>query len=114
MIRQELPIDQKVVDDTAVGVAHHAVEDLAGLEAADVVGKDMVDESLGFRTFHKDLAHVGDIEHAHLLADGEVLLGNAVVLDRHHETGEGAHLGAQRDMPVIEAGLLERSIGDFF
>ena len=110
----ELAIDEQVVHHAAFRIAHHPVEDLPGFEATDLVGEDPVDELLSLRAFDEDLAHMGDIEHADLLADGVVLHGDGVVLDGHHEAREGAHLGLQRHVPVVQAGFLELGRIDVF
>ena len=107
VVRLKLAVYEEVVHRTAVRIAHHAVEYLAGLEAAaaDLIGKDVVDESLGLGALHKDLAHMGNVEHTHSLADGQVFLGNAAVLDGHNEACKGAHLGLQCYMRVIKTCL---------
>ena len=110
----ELAIDEEVVHHAAVGIAHHPVQDLAGLEAADFVGEDPVDELLGLGAFDEDLAHMRDVEHADLLPDGVVLHGDGIVLDGHHEARKGAHLGLQRHVPVVQAGFLELGRIDVF
>ena len=94
MARLELTVHEEVVYGAAIWVAHHAVEHLSGLESADFVGEDVVHEGFGIRAFNKDLSHVGDIEHAHVLPYGKVLRHYAGILDGHNEACEGTHLGA--------------------
>ena len=114
VFRREFPIDQQVVHDAAVRVAHHSVEDLSGFETADFIGEDPVHELLRLGSLDENLAHVGDIEHANLFTDGKMFNGDRVVLDRHHEARKGAHFGLERHMPVIEAGFLELGVVDVF
>ena len=105
MVGQELPVYQEVVHGTAVRVAHHAVEHLAGLIAADVVGKDVVDKFLCLRAFHKNLAHVGHVEHAHMLPHRIVFYGDGTVLDGHDVACKGTHLGTQCHVGVVQTGF---------
>ena len=107
MLRGEFTVHQEVVHSAAVFLAHHAVEHLSGLETADFVREDIIHEGLGLGTLDENLTHVGDVEHAHFTANGIVLLGDGTVLDRHHEAGEGAHLGSHGYVPFIETGLFE-------
>ena len=105
MVRLKLAVDEQVVHDASVGIKHHPVEDFAGSESADLIGEDMVDEALGVRAADEDLAHVGDVEHADLLPDGEMLGDDAGILDRHHEARKGTHLGAEGHVAVVQTGF---------
>ena len=58
----------------------------------------MVDESFGLGAFHEDFSHVGDVEHAHVLTDGEMLPDDGAVLDGHHEAGKRTHFGLKGHM----------------
>ena len=113
MVRLELPVYQKIVHRAAVRVAHHAVEDLTGLEAADLVGEDPVYELLCLRAFHKDLSHMGNVEHAHLLPHCQVLLDDVAVLDWHLITCKRAYLGAKGHVLAVEAGSFKICRNDF-
>ena len=73
----------------------------------------MVYEGLCIRAAHEDFAHVRHIEHSHILPDGQVFLGDTGILDGHHETGEGAHLGSQGHVGVVQAGALQFPQGNF-
>ena len=103
MLRGELAVDDEVVDRAAVGVEHHPVQGLAGLSEGDVVGEDMIYEGFSPGAADEDFAHVGHIENSGFGADCHMFLGDAGILDGHIEAGEGAHLGAKRDMTVVQA-----------
>ena len=107
MVRLELPVNQEIVHNAACRVEHHSVEDLAGLESADVIGEDMVHILLRIGSADEDLTHVGDVEHSDLVTDSIVLVGYVGVLDRHDESCERTHLGSQCNVAVIETGFLE-------
>lgn len=85
-------VDQQVVDGATVGVAHHAVEDLANGGSSYIVCEDMVDEALGVLTRDECLTHVGYIEYTAMLAHGVVLFDNRRVLDRHVEASKVARV----------------------
>ena len=97
---------QQVVHYSAVGVEHHAVQDIAVADFGDVVGEYVVDEAPGVGAFDVDLAHVADVEHAHALAHGVVLLDNAFVLDGHVKSGKGTHLCVKGQVQVVQTGRL--------
>jgi hypothetical protein len=51
-----------------------------------------------------ELAHVGEVEDAHVLAYAAVLGKDAAVLDGHFPTGEVHHAGAEREVRTVEGG----------
>ena len=69
-------VDQQVVDGAAVGVAHHAVEDLPIGGVFHIVGEDMVDVALGIRTSDEHFAHVAHVEDAAGLTYCLMLVGD--------------------------------------
>ena len=97
--------DAGVVDGAAIGIAHHAVEHLPGRHTTEVVGEQMVDESLSVGSGDDDLTHVGDVEDTAVVAHGIVLLDDGGVLYRHVIAGEGLHESALCDMARMETGL---------
>ena len=107
MVRLELPVNQEIVHNTACRVEHHSVKDLAGFEAADVIGKDVVHILFRIRSADEDLTHVRDVEHSDLVTDSIVLVSYVGILDRHDESCERTHLGSQCNVAVIETGFLE-------
>ena len=51
-------IHEEVIHRTAVLIAHHAIENLARLHAAHVVGEDMVDISLCVGSLDSHFSHM--------------------------------------------------------
>ena len=105
MVLLKLTVHQEVIHGAAVGVAHHAIEHFSGVKATDLIGEDVVYKGLCIRAFHKYFSHVGDIEHAHVLPYGKVLLHNSGILDGHDEACKRTHLCAQRNVGVIQASF---------
>ena len=68
------PVGEEVVEDAAVLAAEHRVLGAADLELGDVVGEQPLEQVERAGPLGLDLAHVGDVEDAAGLADGEVLL----------------------------------------
>ena len=97
-----LLIHQQVVDGSAIGVEHHAVEDFAHGGTADVVGEDVLHEFLSLAARHQHLAHVAHVEHTAGGSYGHVLIGNVGVLNWHLESTKGDHLGPFLDVSLIE------------
>ena len=61
------------------------------------------DELVGSRAAQLDLAHVVDVEQSHRAAAQQVLLDCARRIgDGHVIAGEGRHLRAPSQMPVVE------------
>ena len=65
---------QQVVYSASVGIAHHAVEDLADGGVFHIVGEDVVHIPLGIGALDAYLTHVRYIEHTAVLAHGVMLL----------------------------------------
>ena len=84
-------VHQQIVDGATVFVEHHPVVDFTHRRIGDVVGEDIIHEFLGFGTRDVYFAHVRNVEHAHILAYGIVLLHDALILDRHVETAKRTH-----------------------
>ena len=72
-------VHQDVVDEAAVLVEQAGVVGLAEFQLVYGVGGDVVGEFGGFRTANLDLAHVADIEDAHRVAHGVVLVDDSAV-----------------------------------
>ena len=100
-------IGDEVVDDAAVFVEEESVVALAGGEAGDVVGEGVIEEGFGAGATDDELAHVGDVEDADVLADGVVFGHEAGVLDGHFPTGEGDQAGSEGEVIFVERGALE-------
>ncbi len=105
---QELALGQavgeEVVEHAAVVAAEDAVLGAAFGDPADVVGQQMLEELERGRSARLDLAHVRDVEHADALPDGEVLVADPGVLDRHLPARERHQLGPGGAMPVVQGG----------
>ena len=67
----------------------------------------MVYELLGIGSLDEDFTHVGNVEHPDFSPYGDMFRCDAGILDRHHETREGAHLGPESDMLVVQACVFE-------
>ena len=101
----ELPVNEQVIDRSAVRVQHHSVEHLALLVSPYFICENMVYEALGVRSAYEYLAHVRDIEHSGSVAHCIVLLDDGAVLNRHDKARERTHLGPECQMLLIEAGF---------
>ena len=75
-------VHQDVVDETAVLVEQAGVVGLAEFQLVYGVGGDVVGEFGGFRSANLDLAHVADIEDAHRVAHGVVLVDDSASIGR--------------------------------
>ena len=94
-------IDEQVIHSAAVGIEHHAVEDLAHVGSGHVVRKDVLHEALSLRTRDAYFAHVANVEDADLLTYGIVLRRNVGIDERHVEAAKGHHLGAECYMLIM-------------
>ena len=81
-------IYQQVIHHATVVIAHHAIENLSGVNARDVVGEDVVDKTLGIGTTDQYLAHVTDVKDAAGRAYCLVLVHDSRILNRHVEASE--------------------------
>ena len=105
MVVLEFPVNEQVIDRSAVRVQHHSVKHLALLVSPYLIGENMVYEAFGVRSAYEYLAHVGDVEHSGSVAHCIVLLYDGAVLNRHNEACERTHLGSECQMLLIEAGF---------
>jgi hypothetical protein len=95
-------IDDKIVNDAAVFIEEKGIVAVAGGEALDVIGEKAIEPGSSAGAGDDELAHVRDIEKAGLGADGEVLIDDAAVLDRHEPAPEGDHLSAESEVFFVE------------
>ena len=105
MVGLKLAVHQQVIDRTSVWIEHHSVQYLAGIEAAYVVCKNVVDVTLGIGSAYKYLAHVGYVKYSHFVTDCQVFLGDTGILDGHVKSSKGTHLGAQSHVTAVQAGF---------
>ena len=101
------PVGDEVVDDAAFFVEEERVLALTGVEGGGVVGEEGVEPCGGVGAGDEEFAHVGDVEDAAGGADGEVLSGDACVLDGHIPACEGDHAGSEGEVGREERGLGE-------
>ena len=99
-------VHKKVIDCAAVLIAHHAVENLTVGSTGHVVYKNMADEFICVGTAYAHLPHMAHVKHSHVLAHCVMLFGDARILDRHIEPGEGRHQCPQGNMTVMQTRLL--------
>ena len=99
-------VDDQVVDDPTIGIAHRAVLGLVDGDLGGVIDGEAVDHLQGPGAAQDDLPHVRHIEDAHGGAHPPVLLQDAAVLDRHLKAGKIDHLGAQAHVFLVETGFL--------
>ncbi len=76
------PVDDQVVQDGARLVASAGVEGLAVDELAGGVGHDVIHQGSGARPGDFNLAHVGHIKQPGGLSHCQMLLFDALILDR--------------------------------
>jgi hypothetical protein len=50
---------------------------------------------------------MGDVEDASVVSDGEVFIGDARILDRHHPPGEGDESGAVGQMNGFQRRMMQ-------
>jgi hypothetical protein len=50
---------------------------------------------------------MGDVEDASVVSDGEVFIGDARILDRHHPPGEGDEPGAVGQMNGFQRRMMQ-------
>ena len=102
------PVDDQVVDDPAVLVRQQRVLRLAGRELVEVVRERALQQLVGTRPLHLELAHVRDVEDAGVRPDGPVLGDDALVLHGHLPAGERHHPRAELDVPVVQRRVQKR------
>ena len=75
---------------------------LAGFQLVPGIGGDEIGEAGSLGPADLDLAHVADIEDAHRITHGVVLVDDSGVLDGHVPAAEIHHPGAQRAMYGVQ------------
>ena len=93
-------IDDQVVDDPAVGGAHHRVVGATDGQARRVGDERRRERQAGFGALDEELAHVRQVEQPDPFADGPVLLDDRAVLDRHQPATEFDQPRAERAVGV--------------
>ena len=95
-------IHEQVIYRSTILIAHHAIENLSRFHSPNIVGKDMVDVSLGIWTLDSHLAHVGHIEHSTGIAHSLVLVLDVGILDRHVESAKWTDQCSKSNMLVVK------------
>ena len=96
------PVADQVIEHAAVLAAQQAVLRAALGQPAHVGADQPLQQRLRIRAAGLDLAHVGDVEHPRGLPDGQMLLADARVLDRHLPAGERHQPGPGRDVAGVQ------------
>ena len=102
------PVHDQVVDDPAALVREERVLRPTGLELVEVVREQALEQLVGARPLHVDLAHVRDVEDPGVRANRPVLLEHALVLDGHLPPGERDEPCAERDVAIVKRRPGER------
>ena len=95
-------VDDQVVDDSADIVGQQGVLGLSGLDSVQVVRQEPLQRPVRIVPRQLQLAHVGHVEHAGVLANGPVLVDDRRVLHGHLPAGEGDEAGAEGGVAVEE------------
>lgn len=97
------PVDDEIVDDAPVFIAHRAVADLTVGHGGEVVGHQAVEVRQCVRAGKEDFAHVRDVEEAGLLTHRHVFGDHAGgVLDGEKIARERDDFPAERHMAVVK------------
>ena len=105
------PVGEQVVEHAAVLAAQHAVLGAALGEPPHIIREHALQKLLRLRPARLHLTHVRDVEDTGVPPDGEVLLANARVVDRHLPAGEGHELGTGVDMLRVKRRSAEGRLG---
>lgn len=95
-------VDDEVVDAASGGIAHGGVFCFGEKGLGEVVGEEGVEEGVGLGSGDEEFSHMGDIEEAYCVADGEVFFDDTGVLDGHFPAAEFDHAGVMGFVKVIE------------
>ena len=98
-------VGDQVVQDAAVLGDDHGVLRLAVFQRGEVGDEGVVQKRGGVGALDGDLAHVGQVEDAHVVADGAVLLQLRAVLQRHLPAAEVGETGAELLVGGMQRGL---------
>ncbi len=99
-------VDEDVVLDAPLGVAHHRILGGADGDLRDIVGGDILQKPDGAWTGDRDPAHVAHVKKTRLAADGVILVDDPTVLDGHLPSRKVDQLGPGFAMLCDERRLL--------
>ena len=98
-----LSVDDEVVHNSAILVAHRGVSCLTVMHSGIIVGKKIIQVCDGIRTLDGDLAHVGYVKNTAGSSYSVMFCNNSRrVLYRHFPACEGYHFAAVFEMRLIE------------
>jgi hypothetical protein len=97
-------VNEQVVHDAAVRVAHRGVKHTAGKKPGDVVRDEVIQKLRRVRPAHIDFAHVAHVEQAGGAPHREVLGEDALVLHRHFPAGKIHDASAVRHVEGMQWG----------
>ncbi len=105
VIRQ--PRDHQVVEDAPVGAGEQRVTLHTHRQVDDIHRHQALQRLAGIHAAQADLAHMGDVEQAGLLAGVQVFLEYAQrILDRHRVAGKRHHARTQFQVQSVQRCLL--------
>ena len=96
------PIDDEVVDDSAIFIQQECVLALTALEFFDVVRQHFVEPGIRLLSRDDQLTHVRNVEDSGVFSHGLMFIHDACVLHRHEPAAERNHLRATPQMFGIE------------
>ena len=91
-------IDEQVVHNTAILIGKASVLHFTGSKGCHIIRSNFLQKVQSVRTLHPKFSHMGDIEHAYTLANGEMLIDDTGIFDRHIVSRKFVHLSTQRDV----------------
>jgi len=101
-------VDDKIVNNPAILVAHDGVKGGSLGESFDIIGHEVIEEGTGLPAMDANLSHVADIKEAGRFTDRAMLLHDGAVLHRHFPSGEGHHAGTVVRMKGMKGRTLQR------
>jgi len=97
-------VDNQVIDNPAVLMAHDGVKRLADLKSLHIVGNQKVEKSFGIVPFDKDLSHMTDVEEPDALSASEMFVDDPGVLNRQFPSSKVNESSAQALVFFVNGG----------
>ena len=101
------PVDEQIVDKSALRRRQRGVLRLPHFELGSVVRRDALDGGKRILAGDLDFPHVADVEHPRPLADGHVLGRDPGIFHGHFPAAEWHHARARGAMASVQRGFLE-------
>ncbi len=102
------PRDHQIIQHAAIIVDQQRIALLTDLQGRKIDRQDRFERGIKAFARQHQLAHVGDIEQARILARPGVFCHDPFILDRHLIAGERHHPRALCPVPAIERQRIER------